>query len=276
MFRVFALTLLSLPLPALAECVRTVRWEPSQPPYNQRQPDGRQGGYYADVVVEVLRRMGCDARLVDMRWPRGLVELEAGRLDIMAGMLPTPEREAFAHFTRPINLAPNRLYLTASARQRAPRLRTLGDLRATGLTIGVESSAVYGPAYLALQDDPVFRERLHVVPNQRTGWQMVAGGRLDGLISDDVRARLVGLPMQPEAADVRAVLTVAEAPARIGLSKASVDAAFAQRFDATLAEAIADGWVPRRRERYIGCPTDPATLGCLETRATDAGAGARP
>jgi ABC-type amino acid transport substrate-binding protein len=133
----------------------------------------------------------------------------------------------------------------------------------------VESSAVYGPDYLALQDDPVFRERLHVVPNQRTGWQMVAGGRLDGLISDDVRARLVGLPMQPEAADVRAVLTVAEAPARIGLSKASVDADFAKRFDATLAETIADGWLPRRREHYIGCTTDPVTLGCVDPPRND-------
>ena len=258
----FAASMLAFAAPGLAACVRTVRWEPAQPPYNQRLADGRQGGYYADLVVEVLRRMGCEARLVDMRWPRGLVELEAGRLDIMAGMLSTPEREAFARFTRGINLSPNRLYLSASARRRYPALHALADLRSTTLTIGVESSAVYGPAYRALQDDPTFRARLYFVPTQRTGWQMLAGGRLDGLISDDVRARLVGLPMQPGSADVRAVLTVAEAPALIGLSRRSVDAAFAERFDAVLGETVADGWLPRLREHYIGCPTDPETLGC--------------
>lgn len=266
----FVASLVALPAPAGATCVRTVRWEPAQPPYNQRLADGRQGGYYADLVVEVLRRMGCEARLVDMRWPRGLVELEAGRIDIMAGMLRTPERETFARFTRRINLSPNRLYLSASARRRYPALRTLADLRSTTLTIGVESSAVYGPDYVALQDDPSFRARLYLVPTQRTAWQMLAGGRLDGLISDDVRARLFGLPMQPAEADVRAVLTVAEAPALIGLSRRSVDAAFAERFDATLAKTVADGWLMRRREHYIGCPTDPATLGCADAPAADA------
>lgn len=194
-------------VPAAETCLRTVRWEAAQPPYNLRLPDGRQGGYYADLVVEILRRMGCQARLLDMRWPRGLVELQAGRLDIMAGMLSSPEREAFARFTRSVNLSPNRLYLSGSARRRYPALRTLAD----------------------------------------------------------VRARLVGLPMQPEEADVRAVLTVAEAPALIGLSRKSIDADFADRFDATLAAMIADGTVVRLRRRYIDCRTDPLTLGCLET-----------
>jgi polar amino acid transport system substrate-binding protein len=268
----FAASLLALPALAVATCVRTVRWEPSEPPYNLRLPDGRQGGYSADLVVEVLRRMGCEARLVDMRWPRALVELEAGRLDIMAGMMRTPERDVFARFTRSINLSPNLLYLSGAARQRYPALRTLADLRSTTLTIGVESSAAYGPAFVALQDDPSFRARLYFVPTQRTAWQMLAAGRLDGLISDDVLARIVGLPLQPEGNEVRAVLTVAEAPALIGLSRRSVDAAFAERFDAVLAETVADGWLPRLRERYIGCPTDPVTLGCVEAAGIDAAA----
>jgi hypothetical protein len=46
------------------------------------------------------------------------------------------------------------------------------------------------------------------------------------------------------------------------LSRRSVDAAFAERFDAVLGETVADGWLPRLREHYIGCPTDPETLGC--------------
>jgi ABC-type amino acid transport substrate-binding protein len=93
---------------------------------------------------------------------------------------------------------------------------------------------------------------------------MLAGGRLDGLISDDVRARLVGLPMQAEDAPVRAVITVAEAPALIGLSRRSVDEAFVERFDAVLAAMVADGSLARLRERYVPCPTDPVTLGCRD------------
>lgn len=266
----FAASAVATALPAREACIRTVRWESSESPYNERLPDGRQGGYSADLVVEVLRRMGCEARLVDMRWPRALVELEAGRLDIMAGMMRTPEPDVFARFTRSINFSPNLLYLSGGARQRYPALRTLADLRSTALTIGVESSAAYGPAFVALKDDPAFRARLYFVPNQRTAWQMLAAGRLDGLISDDVLARMVGLPMQSEAREVRAVLTVAEAHALIGLSRRSVDAAFAERFDAVLAETVADGWLLRLRERYVGCPTDPVTLGCLDPPPGDA------
>ena len=278
-FCLLAASLAASALPAREACIRTVRWEPSEPPYNVRLPDGRQGGYSADLVVEVLRRMGCEARLVDMRWPRALVELEAGRLDIMPGMMRTPERDAFARFTRSINRSPNLLYLSAAARERYPALDTLADLRSTTLTIGVETSAVYGPAFVALKDDPAFRARLYFVPSQRTAWQMLAAGRIDGLISDDVLARMVGLPMQPEAREVRAVLTVAEASALIGLSRRSVDAAFAERFDAVLGETVADGWLPRLREHYIGCPTDPATLGCLDpppSNAAEAGKGTPP
>ena len=69
---------------------------------------------------------------------------------------------------------------------------------------------------------------------------------------------------------MRAVLTVAEAHALIGLSRRSVDAAFAERFDAVLAETVADGWLLRLRERYVGCPTDPVTLGCLDPPPGDA------
>jgi ABC-type amino acid transport substrate-binding protein len=98
---------------------------------------------------------------------------------------------------------------------------------------------------------------------------MLAAGRLDGLISDDVLARIVGLPLQPEGNEVRAVLTVAESPALIGLSRRSVDAAFAERFDAVIAETVADGWLPKLRERYIGCATDPATLSCVAAGADD-------
>jgi len=247
---------------AAANCIKTVRWEATQPPYNLLLPDGRRGGYYADLISEALRRMGCEARLVDMRWPRALAELEAGRLDILSGVLSTPERLAYARFTRGVNLSPNRLYLTAEARSRYPALRELTSLRDTGLTIGVESQAVYGPAYSALMVDPRFRARLYFVPTQRTGWQMLASGRLDGVISDDVRARLVGLPMQPQGTDVRAVLTVAAAPALIGLSRKSIDAEFFERFDAMLGEMIEDGTLATFRERYIPCKTDLATLGC--------------
>jgi polar amino acid transport system substrate-binding protein len=250
---------------APAACVKSVRWEATQAPYNVVLADGRRGGYYADVVVEALRRLGCEARLVDMPWGRGMHELETGRLDINTGLLRTPEREAFAHFTRGINFAPNRLYLSARARSRYPHLAQIGDLIGTDLHIGVETGARYGPAYNALLADPAFVERLSVTPDRQKAWEMLARDRLDGVISDDVMARVVGLPKQPPERGVQVVMTLSAEPARVALSRRSVSADFAQRFDAVLQAMIDDGTAVRLREQYVPCRTDPVTMGCTDT-----------
>lgn len=250
-------------------CTRTVRWE-LQPPYGVVLPNGERGGYYIEVVREALARMGCRAQLLEMPWPRGLRELEEGRLDMVPGALRTPERSRYARFSRGINRSPNLLFLSAEAARRAP-LSSLGELRDTALKIAIETGASYSAEYAALLGDPRFVARLHPVPDRQRAWRMLANGRIDGVISDQSSALVAGMPLHPGANEPRPVLVLSSAPARVAFSRRSTDAEFVARFDAAIEAMIADGSLLRLRERYVPCPTDPQTLGCRVIVPADSG-----
>lgn len=247
--------------PAFAgSCTKTVRWE-LQPPYGVLRPDGQRAGYYTDVVRMALARMGCTVTLVDRPWPRGLKELEEGRLDVMPGMLWNRERSRYALFSRGINLSPNLLLLSAEADRRVS-LERLADLRDTTLQIAVETGAYYSSEYAALLLDPRFAARLHAVPDRQRAWRMLEGGRVDGVISDEASALVAGMPLRPDGDAPRPVLVLSSVPARVAFSRKHHDAAFVARFDAAIDTMIADGSLLRLREGYVPCPTDPVTLGC--------------
>lgn len=256
-----AAAMLLFAVPAFASaCTKTVRWE-LQPPYGVVGPDGDRAGYYTDVVQSALARMGCTSTLVERPWARGLKELEDGRLDVMPGMLWNRERSRYALFSRGINLSPNVLLLSAEAARRVS-LQRLADLSDTDLKIAIEVGAYYSSEYAALLVDPRFAARLHPAPDRQRAWRMLAGGRVDGVISDEASALVAGMPLRPTADAPRPVLLLSSVPARVAFSRRHHDAAFVARFDAVIEAMIADGSLLRLRERYVPCPTDPETLGC--------------
>lgn len=242
-------------------CTKTVRWE-LQPPYNVVTEEGERSGYHVAVVRAALARLGCTAVIREMPWARGLMELEAGRLDLMPGMLATRERQRFARFSLPINLSPNLLFLSAEAASRNPMGR-LSDLRGTSLRIGVERGAHYSAEYTRLLQDPQFAKRMEWVPPEQA-WRMLESGRIDGHVSDQARALAAGVPLRPGPRDVRPVLVLSAEPARVAFSRRSVDNAFVRRFDEALESLRADGTLVALREHYIPCKADPVTLGCAE------------
>ena len=205
--------------------------------------------------------MGCVPRFVEIPWARALKELAAGRLDIVAGALKTPEREAIAWFSAPINLSPNLLFLQSRAATRYPLAR-LADLRHTSLRIGTEPGVHFGAEYGALLDDPAFVARLHVVPDRPRAWRMLNAGRIDGVIADQATAIVSGTELPVLDDRLVPVLVLSAEPAHVMLSRRSIDAGFVARFDAALASMRADGTLERLRERWIPCDTDPDTLGC--------------
>lgn len=239
-------------------CTLRARWG-EHPPYCVRLPDGGLSGYYAEAIREAGRRVGCSVEFVEMNWARGLRELEAGRIDVMAGALKTPERTRYAHFTRPINLAPNLLFLDAAAARAwpLPRLSALAD---TPLWIGVVAGAGYSAEYLRLLDDPRFAARLQKVPDVTRGWRMLAEGRLDGIISDQSAGFFHGVGL-PGGRQLVPVLVLSAEPAKVMVGRHR-DAALAQALDAAFGEMIAEGWLPQLREAWIPCAVDPATMGC--------------
>ncbi|MBV8500973.1 MAG: transporter substrate-binding domain-containing protein [Paucibacter sp.] len=211
-------------------CAMKQRWS-DDPPYSMKLADGRVVGIYVDLLREALGRMGCSTVLVEMPWARAVAELQAGRLDVLPGMLRNAERESFARFAPERWHSRNLLFAHVDAKDRWPREK-LDEIRHSGFKLGAQIGVKYGPDFAALDSDPGFHRLLELGSSRMRLWQMLQKHRIDGLIADEWTARyeLARLGMQDEVRATGIVLSV-EAAA-IAFSKASVKADFVERFNA--------------------------------------------
>ncbi len=261
--RLLVLLLLVSSLAARADspCVLTQRWN-EDPPHSMRLTDGSVGGISVDVVRMALGRMGCSAVLVEMPWARAVAELQAGRLDILPGMLRNPEREAFATFAMERSHSRNMLFAHVDAQARWPR-QSLDELLHSGFKLGAQIGVNYGAAFAALDRDPAFHRALELGASRMRLWQMLKLHRIDGLIADEWSARyeLAQMGMQDS---VRATgLVLSEEAAGIAFAKASVKPEFVQRFDSVLSAMEHDGSYRAIVQKYVvteaAVPPQPAT-----------------
>ena len=260
--RAFCL-LLATSLPGLAlACEKSVRWS-NDPPYDMRDEDGQIHGATADLLREILSRMGCQAKFVELPWARGLRNLENGSLDILAGALVTPEREVFAYFSQPIHRSPNVLFISQSSAKEFA-FNSLAQLSHSPFRLGIQIDVVYSTEYTELLKQPAFKQRTITINDRRGGWQMIKAGRLDGLIADEVTG-LLELELLGLSADItRSPLVVSEAPATAAFSRKSIDPQFVSRFNETLSAVIADGTYVLIAQRHMPCPVSAASLGCQQ------------
>lgn len=253
--------LLLVSAPALSwACEKTVRWA-NDPPYDMPDADLHARGATSDLMREVLRRMDCKPRFIELPWARGLRNLENGSLDILPGALITPEREAFAYFSAPIHRSPNVLFMNRETARRFA-FDSLRDISNSNFRLGIQIGVVYSREYAELIKQANFKARTVEVSDRRGAWQMLSAGRLDGLIADEVTGLLelqqLGLTRQV----VRSPLVVSEEPAVVAFSRKSLQPEFVEQFNAALETVVADGTYVRITQPYLPCPVSAANLGC--------------
>jgi polar amino acid transport system substrate-binding protein len=243
-----------------AQCIKTVRWY-DDVPYSFKDPKGEIRGFSADLVHEVLKRMGCATQFVEMPWARALLELEVGRLDLLPGALRKPERERFAWFSRPINRSPNVLFVHKKAAA-IYSINKLSDLIGTNFRLGAQIGVTYGPEFEALSNNPEFMVRLTPLSLRKSAWKMMEVGRLDGIIADEVTAltELQEMGLSKEISKTSVV--VSAEPAMVAISKQSVSEDFVKAFDRSLGSMLSDGKYREILERYVPCTTSVEALGC--------------
>lgn len=248
-WRVVVLLLCIAALPAPA-CEVLVRWN-DDPPYSYRTADGRIAGLNVELVEQTLARLGCRAKWRELPWARALVELEAGRLDLLPGGLRRPEREAFAHFVAQHVLSRNLLFVRKADRARIGHATRLADV-SPGLRLGVQIGVVYGPEYAQLLTQPAFRGALTQATSRRNLWQMLELGRVDGVLASEASARweLAQLGLNGEIVATEVVLS--DQPAFVLVSKRTRDAAWAQRYQEANDALEADGTMARVVRKYFG------------------------
>jgi polar amino acid transport system substrate-binding protein len=251
---------LVISIPAVGECSKRAAWA-SNPPYLVRAEDGVVHGVHADLLREALRRLNCRIDFVEMPWARSLVELKAGRVDMLAGAADTPERKQFAYFSRPTNTARNVLFMRREAITKY-RLQHLADIVGTDFLLGVTNMVAYGGDYDELIGQPGFAARLVRVNDRDQGWKMIAAGRLDGQIDDELTG-LVEIQRLKLADNIQMTgLVVDTQPDLVAFSKASTSSAFVDAFNRAIAAMVADGSFKTIFERNAPCKVSAPKPGC--------------
>jgi len=236
--------------PAGKPCVMALRWS-DDPPYFMRGADGQVQGLYADLLTEALHRLGCGVRLVELPFGRALVELSAGRVDVVAGVLRRPEREAYAHFAAPTLRSPNVLFAHVDAAP-DPAARRLFEVAMPPFRLGAQIGVVYGPDFVALAAQPDFSARLVLSGARVNLWHMIELRRLDGIVADQATGRYELRQLGLADRIRQTAVQVSDEAASVVFSKQTVSADFVRRFEAVSAELVKDGTQAALLARYLG------------------------
>ncbi len=246
--------------PARAACVKSVR-TPDTEPYGIQDATGGLHGLHVDLIREALRRMQCEARFVDMPWARALIELQAGRLDLLPGAADTKERRVFALFSRPTNSARSVVFFRRDGRRKY-RINKLADIIGTDLRLAVRRGAVYSDEYAALLKQTAFAERLSFVPSAKSSMLMMSAGRVDAMVTDELTGLRMIEQLGLQHTIQRSDWAISNDADLVAISKATNDPAFVQQFNAALGSMMTDGTYKRVLERYMACPVSLKRLGC--------------
>lgn len=256
------LAMLLFTQPAMAEeCRKAVRWN-DDPPYFSRSVSGQVEGINADLITEILQRIGCKPVFQEMPWARALLELESGRLDVLPGAFKTPEREKFAYFSNPINRSANVLFMSKQANA-AYHFERLADMAQTDFRLGAQIKVSYGADYDALLSNPAFNARITPVTQRLGAWKMIAANRLDGIIADQLTAMAELQRLGLNDAIVKSNVVVSSDPSMVAFSRKSVSLAWVEQFNQAFEAVKADGSYRRIMGRYLSCKVSVEKLGCV-------------
>ncbi|UUY08987.1 EAL domain-containing protein [Pseudomonas sp. J452] len=147
----------------------------SWPPFEFRDEQGRYQGLSASYVELIEQRLHIAMQPVEPRsWSEVLASAKSGELDLLPGVMSTPERQKDLAFTRPYLDFP----IVIIAHHDGPQPRTLKQLY--GLKIAVVKD--YAPHELLRTRHPDLN--LLPLPSVNAALQAVATGQADALIGD--------------------------------------------------------------------------------------------
>jgi diguanylate cyclase (GGDEF)-like protein/PAS domain S-box-containing protein len=145
------------------------------PPFEFRDTQGRYQGLAADYARLIEDRLNIRLEPIDPgSWGEVLKRAKRNEIDLLPGIMSTPERQDYLSFTRPYLDFP----IVILAREDGPRPKTLKDLY--GLKVVVVDS--YAPHELLHTHNPDLN--LLTAPTVAAALQVLATGQADAFVSD--------------------------------------------------------------------------------------------
>ncbi len=149
--------------------------DPAWPPFDYVDENGLHLGLSADILRLLQQRLGLSFELVpDLSWAQVLKGVKNGEIDLLSVCAPTPEREEFLRFTRPIITIPWVIATKKGFRD----VTDLSDLQGSSVAI-TKGYAVYDLARAKHPDMPIIE-----VTSPLEGLRAVAFGEVDAYVDN--------------------------------------------------------------------------------------------
>jgi len=168
--------------PAPPPCQLVMGWDPWEP-YQYEIAGGDVFGLDVDLLTAVTRNTGCNITFQKGSWRELLQLVMEGRVDLLAGATRTTQREDFAYFTRPYRDEEFVLYVRAASLAELQG-KSLEQMLADGLQIGVIDDYLYGDPVTSLQDNSDHSGQFIYSPMAEINFSRLLDGQVGGIIED--------------------------------------------------------------------------------------------
>lgn len=183
-----------------------------RPAYSWQQ-DGKAHGLFIDIARDILTRAGIDHQFRPLPPKRMLKDVEEGKEPLcVVGNFKTPEREAYAVFTKPIyQNKPIGILINRRQEPAFTPYRTLGELTAApNLRLGYIDGFSYGNAVDAFIGK-MTGTKISRVTTQSGMVGMLAAGRFDYMFADQEEYEALALAVNVAPETIR-LLTFPDVP----------------------------------------------------------------
>ncbi|MBT8769164.1 bifunctional diguanylate cyclase/phosphodiesterase [Metapseudomonas boanensis] len=147
----------------------------SWPPFEFRDEHGTHQGLAADYLAEVRKRLNVQFKPIEpSNWSEVLLQARKGKLELLPGIMSTPERQEHLLFTRPYLDFP----IVILSREKGVQPREVKQLY--GLKVAVVKD--YAPHELLRNRNPDLS--LHAYPSVAAALQALATAKVDAFVGD--------------------------------------------------------------------------------------------
>ncbi|HEY8880769.1 MAG TPA: transporter substrate-binding domain-containing protein [Roseateles sp.] len=230
-------------------CELRMTWK-HEPPYQYEDEQHQLTGLEIEVARAALARMACRFVPVELPFARAMTELEAGRVDIVPGVLPRPDRERYAWFSLPGVRTRNLVFLRSNL---APgqRVTSLDELRASELRVGVERGTAYRAELKDRLARPGMARRLEEATSLESLLRMLQMQRIDAFVADEYSAGFLARQLGLSAAMQASAIVIDEDAPVFAFSRISVKPILVERFNEALNALQRDGTLKRLEARFL-------------------------
>ncbi len=213
------------------------------PPWKTEQ-NGVCDGVEAVLTQEIAKNLNAQVEFRILPFKRGLYEMEHGQIDMMSGVLKTPEREAFLYFIEPPykSRSDKAFYVLKGKRN---LIRSYDDLYK--LTIGTELESKYFPEF-----DRDEKLKKDIVSDVELNIKKLLRGRIDTFIATashgDYLLHKMGVDDKIEQAEFA---YRSENPVYFCLAEKSVWSGRKDRIEKVIREMIESGTADRLITGYF-------------------------